>query len=188
MQSEEKPKAPSLEVLKFFLGFANEHRIIAGDARENRERLKTSDSPTNRRNYVRSLFALFELEESVLRSKAWDQVKAQRPRLDGKTIERANLLPEDEFRIQSGGRVQRLQRRIGFLDSFAYSIKTLKDLRNCHEDFLGGRGWEAMRESKKIRDRITRPRGRSVEISEDDLAKLEEAAEWLDWVKESFPD
>jgi len=157
--------------------------ILLADILENHKQLSGSDTPLARRNYVRSVFALFDYRLFALRDATIKLILAQHPPYDEATAARIVPLLEQYPRLRENGRVETELNRNGFLSLLAYTLKQYSGLTGYTKDVLSDHRFTDFRSALALRNRITHPRpGESMDISDDDLASVEKAMRWWDAV------
>lgn len=148
------------------------------DARENYERLKTNDSELNRRNYVRSLFALYEIITSNLRETIANRIIEQ-SELSGKLdIHKLHSLMDESATINSSGKITKRYNQIPFGNMVKFVLKTYCDEMGLCKN-LFSEGWSDFKKSIEIRNRITHPKyDQEFRVTKDDLYVIEKGREW----------
>jgi hypothetical protein len=152
---------------------------LAEDARVNDEALASSDTQHYRRNFVRSVFALYEatlanLRETVGQLLIVDFEQSGKWRLH----ELVPLL--DEFpRPDRSGKLVLEPNRLPFLQLVAYVLKKYAELVGRKRNFLGEHGWQQFQKALKIRHGLMHPKnGFSVRVSDDELKSVKTSFEW----------
>ena len=131
-----------------------------------------------KRTYVRAFFAMVEgviaqLKQVALRAHEQTQV------FEGFELE---LLEERAGYLDSNNGTARVGKaKLSFLPNLQFSMTSAaRALKLAFQLKKDEQGWAAMRESVKIRDRITHPKKRdSLEISDDEMKRLGEANAWF---------
>jgi hypothetical protein len=90
------------------------------------------------------------------------------------------LLREERFQLNSKGETEPRENFQPFLPNLLFSLRTyVKNHGATFAPDTGSHGWEAMRKSVAVRDRLMHPKSLAgLEVSEQDLDNLEKAAEW----------
>ncbi len=148
------------------------------DARENFELLKTSDSELNRRNYVRSLFALYEITLSNLRETIAKRLIEQsefRGKLD---IHKLNSLMDESATINSSGKITKRYNQIPLGNMVKFVLKTYCDEMGLCKN-LFSEGFSDFKKSIEIRNRITHPKyDQDFRVTKEDLYVIEKGRKW----------
>ena len=152
---------------------------LISDVKNNYDELQQNDTQLNRRNYVRSLFALYEVILSNLRETT---CKLLVDDFDLKGIwEFYKLIPllDDNPRLTEKGKLGLESNRIPFLSLVEYTIRTYAEFIGLNENLFDNNGWNSFCLSIKIRDRITHPSSlKEVDITDEEMNTLKKGWEW----------
>jgi hypothetical protein len=160
---------------------------LTEDIHINRAQLQSASTQVSRRNYIRSVFALFDYRLYLLRDATLKLMLQQENPADEEALERIVPLLEEHPRLRDNGRVEPELNRAGFLPLLAYTLKQYAALTGYTKDVLSDNRYNDFRNALALRNRITHPRaGDSLEITDEDLASVEKAAEWWDAVEEEL--
>jgi hypothetical protein len=120
----------------------------------------------DRRNYVRTVFAAIEGSTHGMKRVILHHQKFWRSKLDADHL---------EFLTDATGK-----RFPSFRDNIKSTFKLFAKIHGfaCQANFRCN-GWSALVEAAEIRDRLMHPKSsRDLDVSRDDLAKIQEAADW----------
>jgi hypothetical protein len=152
---------------------------ISQDAKENWDRIQSDDSQLNRRNYVRSIFALYEASLGNLRERVGKILIEEFEATGEWRLHEFIPLLDELPQITRNGKLNKEPNKVPFVSLVAYVLKTYSDLISFEGNILGDHGWELFCKSVKIRHRIIHPkRENDFEISDEDLKFTEEARLW----------
>jgi hypothetical protein len=127
----------------------------------------------SRRSYVRAVFAAVEGITHGMKRVVLHVCKHWPCRLDANEVER---LMDTEIDQRGKSR----KRFLSFRDNITFVFRMFAKVHgfDCEADFRC-KGWSALLEAAEIRNRVTHPKcSRDLDLSDDDLAKIREAAEW----------
>jgi len=152
---------------------------LHGDVQHNREFLEKEDSQLARRNYLRSLVALYELTLSNLRERTAKLI-VDSFELDGQwDLHEITPLLDDVATLSDNGKLRLNPNRLPFLSLVAYTLKTYAKLIGYPENVLSDNRWQAFRQTITIRHRITHPKHHSdIDITDDELQLIDEGRNW----------
>jgi len=152
---------------------------LFNDVQQNRMALSSNDSQLARRNYLRSLYAFYEVSLSDLREVAAKLL------VDGFDISGEWKLHEvfplldESARLGKNGKLDLEPNRIPFLSLVAYTLKTFANQVGFEKEVLSDSRWEAFCQSTQIRHRITHPKFHTeIEITDDELRTIDSGLEW----------
>lgn len=149
------------------------------DTKVNFERMKKDGSQTNRRNYLRSLFTMYEASLSNLRERVSDLII-----IDweiNKQIKIHDIVPllDEQISISKNGKLEKNVNKISFVSLVAYSLKKYSELVKLEGDILGDNKWNDFKKTIEIRNRIMHPKfERDVRISEEELKIINSGRNW----------
>ena len=152
---------------------------LYNDVQQNRKALSSNDSQLARRNYLRSLFAFYEVSLSNLREVA-AQLLVDDFEFSGEwKIHELIPLLDESARLSKNGKLDLEPNRIPFLSLVAYTLKTFAKQVGLEKEVLSDNKWEAFCQSTQIRHRITHPKFHTeIEITDDELKTIESGLEW----------
>lgn len=150
------------------------------DVDSNLLRLKSEDSQLNRRNYLRSLFTLYEALLSSLREhvgqlivKKWDFEGEQK-------IHELVPLLDQKSNINDTGKLLLQTNKNPFQNLIAYSLKMWAKLIGYNLNILSDNKWNSFKKTINIRHRITHPKfEKDIKISDKDLKYIKESEIWF---------
>jgi hypothetical protein len=137
-----------------------------------------SVSPTERRQFMRSMFAAIEAAIWLLKQDALEQ--HGKGRLAFSTSELA-LLAETAPALQADGTVRDAPAQLRFAPHalFAFKAHARAYSYACVLD-VGDHHWELMRRSARVRNRLMHPKHlASLQVSDDELADARRALRWF---------
>ena len=151
-------------------------QVLGQDCHDQYLSIQSNDSQMYRRGYVRSVFAfiegiLFRMKRTAAHL-GWP--------LENITIAERLILDERTYEIDERGEVVDRPVFIKFLNNVKFSFKIYsKSIGSTFELSLGGSGWQKLRESAKVRDRLMHPKA-STELAITDV-EVEAAKTAFDW-------
>ena len=143
----------------------------------NRYLLEGKDVAFWRRTKYRCVFATIEALASVLKQSAAAIAETDHSLLP----EGHRLLLKDLYLAvdETGSPVERSTKAV-FLSNVRFALKTYAQVTRCPMDLVFDKGWDALRASVKVRERIGNPRRESDTIlSEEDMAQLDAGWSWF---------
>jgi len=152
------------------------------DAIYNYEEYLKSNSQISLRNYIRSLFSLYEGVLANLREKLANRIQTLYliGALNEINIHDLYLLMDEAVSINERGGVNKKFNANSFEKLLKFVIKKACEL-NKIEDQIFNQGWNDFKSFIKIRDRITHPKyEEGILVSEDDYKIIENAKKWWD--------
>ena len=150
------------------------------DVEQNRKVLESNDSQLARRNYLRSLFAFYELILSNLRETTAKLLVEDFELIGVWKIHEIYPLMDEAARLSENGQLKLDSNRLPFLPLVAYTLKTYAKQIGFDKDVLSDNRWKAFCESVKLRHRITHPKFHSeIEITDTDLNTIDDGWVWL---------
>jgi len=149
------------------------------DVQQNRNSLACNDSQLARRNYLRSLFAFYEITLSNLRE-VTAKLLTDEFDLSGEwKLHEIFPLLDEAARISKNGKLDLEPNRTPFLALVAYTLKTYAKQVRFENEVLSDTRWEAFCQSTQIRHRITHPKFHTeIEITDDELKTIDIGLEW----------
>ncbi len=152
------------------------------DVEQNYDILQNVDNQLNRRNYVRSLFSLYEAALSNLREVV-GQLVVSKWDLEGEQ-KFHEILPilDEQVSLSGNGMLKMEPNRFPFIPLVAHCFKKYAELIEYNGDILGDHKWDDFKKSVKIRHRITHPKYENeVRISDEDLTVIKNGELW--WIE-----
>ena len=149
------------------------------DVQQNRNVLASNDSQLARRNYLRSLFAFYEITLSNLRE-VTAKLLTDDFDLSGEwKLHEIFPLLDEAARISKNGKLDLEPNRTPFLALVAYTLKTYAKQVRFENEVLSDTRWEAFCQSTQIRHRITHQKFHTeFEITDDELKTIDIGLEW----------
>jgi hypothetical protein len=154
-------------------------QAIDGDVEIAQKCLKEQDSPYNRRAFVKNYYSFLEGLLHFLRAEVIRTVAIEPGRL---TEAKIAVLKEETYEVTGSGKIQTREKFLSFEHAFRLSIHYyFTSVINQVTVDYGGKGWHALRQGLRIRNRITHPKATAqMEISDEELAIVRVAKEWTD--------
>ena len=141
--------------------------------------MQQEDSPLNRRNYLRSLFALFDAELELLKGDTIQRLKEQYQQGNAEALKHLMPLLEDYPRLEKNGRVRPVWNPSSLVSTLAYVLKMRAILNGTREDVLSDNRWGAFRKAVDLRNRITHPKPeQGLDFSAKEMQLVAAAKEW----------
>jgi hypothetical protein len=151
---------------------------LALDAKANFEILRSNSSDLNRRNYVRSLFALYEAALANLRESVADRL-VLKSSVNG-TYDLYEIYPlmDESATISERGDISKRFNQVPFKNLVKYVVKLA-----CREyqitESVFDNGWNDFQSSIQIRHKITHPKYEGdISVSDEELKILENGRTW----------
>ena len=147
--------------------------ILLSDVAEAQERVHENDTPTNRRDFIRSMFACIEgvywqLKEDLLTDVMLQLTDKERRKLsDARTV------------VGPSGETAQRDNHIPVADTMRLLLKILG--RHLPDSTLktDGPGWEAFKKCIVLRNRLVHPKSAAdLEVSDDELELAERTYRW----------
>jgi hypothetical protein len=162
------------ELAAAYSKLANE---LLDDVQDNYLRVEADNRASDRRNYVRSVFAMLEgvthlRKQIALEREATGQIELT-------AAERALILEEqydlnDKGEVRISSKYPRLPQNM----RFSYEL-TRRAISKAPELDTSGEGWMALKNAIRIRHRITHPKSpEDLVVTDDDLATMGCLSEW----------
>jgi hypothetical protein len=148
---------------------------LIGDALAASSRLLKDDTPTHRRELVRTLFAgieglVWRLKQDVLKHIASDGLSEH---------ERAAML-EETYRVDDNGTVDVLPRYLPLTSGIRLAARIIERYRPEFKAQFDTDGWASLKQALNIRNRLVHPKtGDDLNVSRDEIAKCYEAFAWV---------
>ena len=143
----------------------------------NRYLMEEKDVAFWRRTKYRCVFATIEALASILKQSAAALAEGTPGALPPGHL----LLLRDVYLAvdETGSPVERSTKAV-FLSNVRFALKTYASVTRCPVDLTFDKGWDALRASVKVRDRISHPKRESdTIISAEDMASLDAAWSWF---------
>jgi len=140
--------------------------------------LAESDTPARRRTLVRTVFAAVEAVTATLKTDCLARD------LSHYSVEELAMLREDSYEIGPDGKAERRHKTIPPRENFRFAIRMYaKHAVAGSAAFaldVGGSGWPALRDSLKVRNRLTHlKRPDDLAVTDAELETLQQAVVWL---------
>jgi hypothetical protein len=149
------------------------------DVQQNKNTLVNNDSQLARRNYIRSLFAFYEITLSNLRETTTKLLTDEFDLSGEWKLHEIFPLLDETARISNNGKLYLEPNRSPFLELVAYTLKTYAMQVGHNKEVLSDNRWKAFCQSTQIRHRITHPKFHSeIEITDDELKTIDSGLEW----------
>ena len=128
---------------------------------------KESNTPYAQRALIRASFALMEGLSYQLRAVTLASLQSTEFLAESEVA----LLREERYTIDEKGMPQTKESFLRFPESRNHGAAFEPDVKSS--------GWQAMRKAAKVRNRVTHPKSAaSLELSDQDLTAIQEAAAW----------
>lgn len=128
-----------------------------------------------RRAYVRSVFALIEGTTFRMKQLALDY------NVDRLSSAEITLLQEESYSLGDTGQLRVRQAHLQCLPNVRFAFRSLAKARGI--DFrpnVSGKGWEALRESVRVRDRLMHPKDpKDLLVSDEERDLVSKAFRWF---------
>ena len=152
---------------------------LYSDVQLNRKTIETNDSQLARRNYLRSLFAYYELMLSYMRETTAKLLVDEFDLAGEWKIHEIYPLMDETARLTEQGQLKLDKNRLPFLPVVAYTLRSYARQVGFRKEMFSDNGWNAFRESIKIRNRITPPKIQSeIEIADEELLIIDKSWSW----------
>ena len=137
---------------------------------------KESNTPYAQRALIRASFALMEGLSYQLRAVTLASLQSTEFLAESEVA----LLREERYTIDEKGMPQTQESFLRFPESLLFSIRMYaRNHGAAFEPDVKSSGWQAMRKAAKVRNRVTHPKSAaSLELSDQDLTAIQEAAAW----------
>src|SRR6266436_1280565 len=140
-------------------------QILRADAVEALDRLRNNPKDSDKRSFVRAMFAYIEgavwaMKQSyafVMREKCSQQ--------------EISFLNEEDFKLEHNGTIKQQRSRISLLPNIRFAFKTFAKTSNSHfEPDYGGKEFQTLARCVELRDRLTHPKSTAdLKISDEEL-------------------
>lgn len=153
--------------------------ILNEDCLINFEQMNKEPSDTNKRNYIRAIFAMYEAILSNLRESILDRILTRHEIKNSKLdIHAIYPLLDEKSTINESGKITKRPNQERFEYLVKYGIKLACTEYQITENLFSS-GWDTFKESIKIRHRITHPKfEQEISISDADLRTIEQGRLW----------
>jgi hypothetical protein len=149
------------------------------DVQQNRKSITSNDSQLARRNYLRSLFAFYEIALSNIREVTVQLLCYEFDQSGEWKLHEVFPLLDESARLNRNGRLDLEPNRIPFLSLVAYTLKTYAKHVGLEKDVLSDSRWEAFCNSTQIRHRVTHPKFHTeIDITDDELKTIDSGLDW----------
>jgi hypothetical protein len=145
--------------------------------------LRQEDTGFWRRTLVRTVFAYVEAHATIFRRMILEMyARNEHPRIP---ITKIVLLQDYEYQIDEVGRVKRQALKLVTLKQIALTLRTLaevmgKDDRYISHHMFGVNDWRNLKESMKVRDRLTHPKKfTDLIVTDEEKKRCVGAFHWL---------
>lgn len=153
--------------------------ILIEDLLQNSNSLEISNSATNKRNYVRSLFAYYELVLTNLRESVGQRLFNYWKNSETFNIHEFTPLLDSSVRVNEKGEIRLEANKLPFLNLLRYTLNLYCKLIDLNNIFFSSHGWEAFRLSVEIRNRITHPSiQKDIDISDKEIITINLGRDW----------
>lgn len=156
-----------------------ELKELVEDLERNKELLSSDSSQFHRRNFLRSLFSLFEASLSNLREDVATRLNYKMFTQEQFSINEFIPLLDEEVQLQSNGEINLVPNKYPFKNLVAYVFKKYAELTGNEYNPLSNHKWNSFKKAIQIRNRVTHPTDHDdAIISDDELSIIYEAEEW----------
>ena len=170
MVADKSESANGDELRVTFLGIVTYDVLVA------HERLECDDSQTSRRDFIRTLFAALEGVVWQFR----ESIRGSAEDLGELSPQLTMALREISYSVGENGKLIEQQRFIPLPTMIKLVTNVAKDLSPALEININGKGWDDLKRTIVIRNRITHPKGTSdLTISADDTEIAWSGLMWL---------
>lgn len=131
------------------------------------------DTPTNRRAYIRAVFAL--IEALVFTSKQ----AILRDRMNYSDAEMA-MLREETYNVSKGAAFSQMK-FIPIEENFRFMLAMMnRRAKEEHKESFDGAGWQAFKQATKIRHRLTHPKQRTdLDVTDTEIEIFHTTFSWV---------
>ncbi len=158
---------------------AHNTRWLVDDVNQNKAALEQHDSQLARRNYMRSLAAMYEADLSHLRERAAKYFLDEFDLTGQWRIHELYPLLDENARISGNGKLELETNRLSFLPLAAYTLKIYGNQVGLAKDILSDNRWHDFSQTIKIRNRITHPkRNADIDIADEELRSIDAGLVW----------
>lgn len=153
--------------------------FLQDDVEQNRAYLHENKSQLARRNFLRSLYAFYEINLSKLRETAI-KLLLDEHFIDGNyDLHKIYPLMDDVARIKENGKIYLEPNHTSFKSMIAYTLKTYAASIDLQGDILSDHRWASFCTTIRIRHRITHPKfHEEVDITDEELEIIIEGLDW----------
>ena len=153
-------------------------RVLYHDINWNSAEEPADTSGAGRRALVRSVFAAIEGTITRLKDSTLDLAPMK---LGLFTSGELALLREEDYELTQEGTVHILTARLGLLPNLRFTLAMLQRAASSKAPIdYGGQGWQQLRTSVKVRDRLMHPKKPGdLEVTGDEIKALKGAWEWF---------
>jgi hypothetical protein len=156
-----------------------ELKELIKDLERNKELLNSDSSQFHRRNYLRSLFSLFEASLSNLREDVATRLNYKMFSQEQFSINEFIPLLDEDVQLQGNGEINLVPNKYPFKNLVAYVFKKYAELISENYNPLSNHKWNSFKSAIKIRNRVTHPTDHDdANISDNELNLIFEAEEW----------
>lgn len=156
-----------------------ELKELVDDLEKHKELLSSDSSQFHRRNYLRSLFSLFEASLSNLREDVATRLNYKMLSQEQFNINEFIPLLDEDIQLQGNGEINLVPNKYPFKNLVAYVFKKYSELLGLDHNPLSNHKWDSFKKAIQIRNRITHPVDHDdANISDEELSRIYEAEEW----------
>lgn len=149
-------------------------KILKSDVDSNYKIMQNESNNRNRRNYVRSLFALYESRLASMRETIAD-ILIRSEEID---VHKLYPLMDQQATINDRGKINKRPNQISLKLLTKYTIRLTVEILHIEENIFNS-GWDDFLTSLDIRHRITHPKyDEDISISNNELVKIESGKKW----------
>ncbi|TKB62353.1 MAG: hypothetical protein E8D49_01195 [Nitrospira sp.] len=152
---------------------------ISDDLQRSEKELLANDDSYSRRNYIRALFAVIELSVFVLKRTLLIAALSCPRKL---TFAERALLHEETFDLTNTGEVRTQKKFLKLADNLRFTIQCVDKHFGLSLNFNpGDRNWKDFKETLKIRNRITHPKGhKDFDVSKEEAELAVRVGHWFE--------
>lgn len=150
-------------------------KVLSQDVAINYSFVKREKSDIAKRNYIRSLFALYEIVLANLREQIASRIINNKDELD---IHEIYLLMDESSTVGENGKISKRPKQIVFKNQIKYVFKLFCREYGIENDIFTS-GWDDFVKSIQIRHKITHPKyEKDISISDKELETVEKGRKW----------
>jgi hypothetical protein len=150
------------------------------DVEESIKRLELTNSPFDRRTYIRTVFASVETKLYRLRQELLDLLVDKLRATGAVNFYHMALLLEESPRLQNTGKVEEQVQRLPLAPLAAFTFRTCAETIGLSHDFFGDDGWRCFQQAVKIRHRLSHPkRAEDLDISDEEMKVIDRGGKWF---------
>ena len=151
-------------------------KLILDDVRVSLERLRTEDTQTHRREYIKSVFSAIEGMNWFVRQSLL--TRTFKEKLEPYEIQ---ALMDETYSVDANGKIKVQAKTLPFLASLKMPVKLLSKYASGSDPIkFEGPGWEALQLGQKVRNRLMHPKTiNDLEVSGAEIDRVTDGFMWM---------